>query len=113
MADPVHGNSAAGDAISPALVSVPDPVAVTPSVVLVTVPVAQLTPTPTTAVNIPADPGVQVGEGVGGPFNGATTAVLTVPGMPSGGYGGGHSDAGLIGNDLLVSNLDLLTKVAM
>jgi len=51
------------------------------------VPVAQLTPTPTLAISSPADPGVQIGGGVGGPFNGATTAVLTVPGMPIVGQG--------------------------
>jgi hypothetical protein len=105
LADPVHGNSTAGDPSSPSSVTVPAPAA-TPSVVLVTVPLAQLTPTLLPAVNVPVNPGVQTGVGVGGPFNGATTAVLTVPGMASGAGAVGHQDASIPANDLLMSNLD-------
>jgi uncharacterized membrane protein len=99
LATPVPGNSAAGDPS-------PDPAAATPSVVLVTVPVAQLTPTPLPAVNVPADPGVQVGEGLGRLFNGATTAVPITLSMTSGPVGLGHQDNNLLANDLLMSNLD-------
>jgi hypothetical protein len=111
LADPVPGNSAADPASSPALVNVPNTIA-TPSVVLVTVPLTQLTPTPTPlpAIVAPATPSVQVGVGVGSPFNGVTTAVLTAPTMTSGADGGGHSNAGITGNDLFVSNFDLLAK---
>jgi hypothetical protein len=83
-----------------------NPAALTPSVVLVTVPVTQLTPTPPPAVGAPAAPGVNVGGGLGGPFNGATTAVLTSSPITSGADGGGHSDAGIIGNNLSMSNVD-------
>jgi hypothetical protein len=79
-------------------------------VVLVTVPLAQLTPTPLAVLSRPAAPGIQIGEGLGGRFNGATTAVPTVPGMTSGAGATGHQGASIPVNDLLMSNLDLVTK---
>src|SRR5262249_38266028 len=102
VADPVHGNSAAGDPS-------PDPAAATPSVVLMTVPVAQLTPTPLPPVSGPHVPRVQAGGGRGGPFIGATTAVLTVPGMPLAGQAASGADGnqtpGVAGNDLFTGDL--------
>jgi hypothetical protein len=80
----------------------------TPNVVLVTVPVAQFTPAPLLGSNAPANPDVQVGVGVGGPFNGATTAVPMGPTMTSGADGAGHQDASIPANDLVMSNLDNL-----
>jgi probable HAF family extracellular repeat protein len=112
LADPVPGNSAAADPSSPNSVTALSPAAATPSVVLVTVPLTQLTPTPPPPINAPADPGVPVGIGLGGPFTGATTAVPMAPGTTlvgqsaSGADGGSHADAGITGNSLFVSNLD-------
>jgi hypothetical protein len=81
----------------------------TNNVALSPVPLAQLIPTLPLAINAPADSGVQTGEGLSGRFNGATTAVPTVPVMISG--AGGHKDTGLWANDLLMGNLDnLFTK---
>jgi hypothetical protein len=77
----------------------------------VTVPLAQLAPTPTPLPPVAAAvPVVPVGVGLGAVFNGATTAVLTAPTVTSLADGGGHADAGIPGNDLFVSNFDLLTK---
>jgi hypothetical protein len=78
----------------------------TNNVALSPVPLTQLVPTLPRTINAPADSVVQTGEGLGGRFDGATTAVPTVPGITSG--AGGHQDTGLWANDLLMSNPDNL-----
>jgi probable HAF family extracellular repeat protein len=113
LADPVHGNSAADPASSPGSVTVLDPAAATPSVVLVTVPLAQLTPTPPLAITGPANPDIQVGESLGALFNGATTAVLMAPSISSGAGAIGHQDTSIFANDLFMSHFnDPFTKEA-
>jgi hypothetical protein len=78
----------------------------TNNVALLPVPLAQLAPTLPLAINAPSNTGVQIGEGLGGRFNGATTAGPVVPALIGG--AGGHQETSLWANDLLMSNPDNL-----